>query len=256
LNPAHRPRWSRIRRPAEHRRPQPATLPQRLRPRAVVRERPRQGRMGGAKLSAPDGPPAWRTGIDVAAVDRSAARARREPLGAEPQRSPTRQQRRRHDLSPAMAGSRRCVVKTRYVPMSKGGAKVARAHLGDARARPRTEDELQLQRSRDVGAERLTTIDRRLAEHLSWERTIDMRAIAKAANLERPHALARLDTLEGLQLVERTSATSWRFAEGWQETLRQRCERATSSSGCIERYRVEPSRIGSLSTAKELPSRA
>lgn len=90
---------------------------------------------------------------------------------------------------------------------------------------PRTEYERQLQRSRDVGAERLTAIDRRLAEHLSAQQTIDLPAIAKATDLERPHALARMETLERLQLVERTSATSWRFAESWQETLRQLGER-------------------------------
>jgi type IV secretory pathway VirD2 relaxase len=100
------------------------------------------------------------------------------------------------------------------------GQEIATRELG-----PRTVLETRRQRSRDIVAERLTLIDRRLAEHLSNQQTIDARAIADAPNLPRPEALARLATLERLQLAERASATSWRLADGWQETLRQLGER-------------------------------
>jgi hypothetical protein len=100
------------------------------------------------------------------------------------------------------------------------GQEIATRELG-----PRTVLEMERQRSRDVVAERLTLIDRRLAEHLSNQQTVDARAIANAPNLRRPDALARLATLERLQLAERVSATLWRLADGWQDTLRQLGER-------------------------------
>jgi type IV secretory pathway VirD2 relaxase len=100
------------------------------------------------------------------------------------------------------------------------GQELATRELG-----PRTEFEAQLQRSREATAERLTTIDRRIAPHLSREGSLDLRAVARASGLSRPDALARLATLERLQLAERTSPTTWQLAEGWQETLRQLGER-------------------------------
>jgi type IV secretory pathway VirD2 relaxase len=100
------------------------------------------------------------------------------------------------------------------------GQEIATRELG-----PRTALEMERQRSRDIVAERLTPIDRRLADHLSKEQTIDARAIASAPNLARPDAMARLATLKRLQLAERVSATSWRLADGWQDTLRQLGER-------------------------------
>jgi len=96
------------------------------------------------------------------------------------------------------------------------GQELATLELG-----PRTDLEVQRQLSKEVTQERWTTIDRRLAELVSSDGTIEMTAMANARWLSRPHALARLDTLEDLCLVERTSPTSWRVSEGWQETLQQ-----------------------------------
>ena len=84
---------------------------------------------------------------------------------------------------------------------------------------------MQRQLTNEVAQERLTTIDRRLAELVSPHGTIEMTAISGSHRLSRPHALARLDTLEQLRLVERTSPTAWRVSEGWQETLQQLGER-------------------------------
>jgi type IV secretory pathway VirD2 relaxase len=100
------------------------------------------------------------------------------------------------------------------------GQELATIELG-----PRSEFEIKRQLSNEVRQERLTTIDRRLGELVSQHGTIDMPAIAYARRLSRPHALARLETLEQLRLVERIAPTSWRVADGWQETLQQLGER-------------------------------
>jgi type IV secretory pathway VirD2 relaxase len=100
------------------------------------------------------------------------------------------------------------------------GQELATLELG-----PRTEFEVQRQLTNEVAQERLTTIDRRLAEVVSPHGTIEMTAISGSHRLSRPHALARLETLEQLRLVERTSPTAWRVSEGWQETLQQLGER-------------------------------
>jgi type IV secretory pathway VirD2 relaxase len=84
---------------------------------------------------------------------------------------------------------------------------------------PRSELDLNRQLSREIAQERLTSIDRRLARIVSAEETIEMKTLVTARGLSRPHALARLQTLEEMGLVERTSPTSWRFADGWQEEL-------------------------------------
>jgi hypothetical protein len=89
----------------------------------------------------------------------------------------------------------------------------------------RTELDVKRQMTMEVGQERLTTIDRQLGRLASPEGVIEMSSLAHSSNISRPHALARLETLESLDLVERTSPTSWRVAEGWQETLRQLGER-------------------------------
>ena len=93
---------------------------------------------------------------------------------------------------------------------------------------PRTELDVRRQLGREVSQERLTSIDRRLAALASEDMTIRIADIANAADsqrLSRSHAIGRLDVLEKLQLVERVSPTSWRFEDGWQETLKDLGER-------------------------------
>jgi type IV secretory pathway VirD2 relaxase len=126
------------------------------------------------------------------------------------------------------------------------GQELATLELG-----PRNEFDIKRQLTKEVAQERLTTIDRRLGELVSPMGTIDMPAIANAPRLSRPHALARLDILEQLRLVERTSPTSWRVAEGWQETLKQLGERGDiikrmhdALQGRASAYRVFEPRAG------------
>lgn len=90
---------------------------------------------------------------------------------------------------------------------------------------PRDEIAISRQSSKEIEQERLTTIDRRLGELATWTGTIDMAALANARGVSRQHAVARLNVLEEMRLAERVSATSWRFPEGWQETLRELGER-------------------------------
>lgn len=93
---------------------------------------------------------------------------------------------------------------------------------------PRTELDVRRQLDREVCQERLTSIDRRLAALATPDQSIHVRDIASAADrekLSRSHAIGRLDYLEKLQLVERLSPTSWRFEDGWQETLKDLGER-------------------------------
>jgi len=114
-------------------------------------------------------------------------------------------------------------IDRRY--MSEGlrlrGQELATLELG-----PRTEADLQRQQNRDVTAERLTAIDRRLASWVSEEKTLSIATITEESTpRSKPAALARLQVLEQLQLVERTSASSWQFADGWQEELKSLGER-------------------------------
>ncbi len=89
---------------------------------------------------------------------------------------------------------------------------------------PRPEIEMQQQLTKEVSQERLTGIDRRLAELVSPDGSLDMASLARG-RLSKPHAMARLETLGALALAERTSPTSWRFKDSWQETLKHMGER-------------------------------
>jgi type IV secretory pathway VirD2 relaxase len=93
---------------------------------------------------------------------------------------------------------------------------------------PRSEIVVRRQLDREVSQPRLTTIDRRLVPLVAPDGTLAMADIAAAANewkVSRPHAIARVQVLEQLHLVERVSRTSWRFENGWQETLQRLGER-------------------------------
>jgi len=125
------------------------------------------------------------------------------------------------------------------------GQELATLELG-----PRNEFDINRQ-LKEVAQERLTTIDRRLGELVSSTGTIDMPALANARRLSRPHAVARLDTLEQLRLVERTSPTSWRVFDGWQETLQQLGQRGDiikrmhhALQGRASAYRVFQASVG------------
>jgi type IV secretory pathway VirD2 relaxase len=105
------------------------------------------------------------------------------------------------------------------------GLRLRAQELATRELGPRTELDFRRQISAEISQERLTSIDRRLAGLVSLDGVIEMSSLAHASIVSRPHALARLETLESLDLVERTSPTSWRVTEGWQETLRELGER-------------------------------
>jgi type IV secretory pathway VirD2 relaxase len=105
------------------------------------------------------------------------------------------------------------------------GMRLRAQELATRELGPRTEMDIQRQLNAEIGQERLTTIDRRLAGLLSPDGVIEMSSLASATNLSRPHAIARLATLQTLNLATRTSPTSWSMAEGWQDTLRELGER-------------------------------
>jgi type IV secretory pathway VirD2 relaxase len=105
------------------------------------------------------------------------------------------------------------------------GLRLRAQELATLELGPRTELHIERQMSREVGQERLTTLDRHLGRLASPGGVIEMSSLAHSSNIPRHHALARLETLESLDLVERPSPTSWRVVEGWQETLRQLGER-------------------------------
>ena len=93
---------------------------------------------------------------------------------------------------------------------------------------PRHELDVRRQLDHEIGLERLTTIDRQIGALERPDRTVrilDIAAAADSGRLSRPHALARLETLEQLQMAERISPNTWQLEEGWQQTLKHLGER-------------------------------
>jgi type IV secretory pathway VirD2 relaxase len=106
----------------------------------------------------------------------------------------------------------------------EGERRQFRQELATKELGPRPEIEMQQQLTKEVSQERLTGIDRRLAELVLPDGSLDMASLARGS-LSKPHAMARLETLAALALAERTSPTSWRFKDSWQETLKHMGER-------------------------------
>lgn len=94
-------------------------------------------------------------------------------------------------------------------------------HLLTAELGPRPSHEVERQLEREVGQERMTTLDYRLARALGSDQTIDL---ARLRSVSKPsfHRLmvGRLQTLEAMQLAARTGRGTWRLAANWQEALR------------------------------------
>ena len=85
----------------------------------------------------------------------------------------------------------------------------------------RTELEIARQRSQEIDQERLTSLDRTLAELLTPDGGLDPREMAKMRGDLRSSLLARLVTLERLGLATREAHGAWRVVEGWQRDLAQ-----------------------------------
>ena len=87
---------------------------------------------------------------------------------------------------------------------------------------PRTDLEIEARLRHDVGAERLTVIDRRLVAEMDVEHVV---SCAHADPLQQALRAGRLQTLQSMGLAEDIGTGRWRLAEDIEETLRQVGER-------------------------------
>jgi len=99
-------------------------------------------------------------------------------------------------------------------------------HLLTDELGPRPKHEIERQLDREIGQERFTSIDRRLASVLGPDQTATIARIARAVDDRgRRRLVARLQTLEVLQLATHTSPGAWRLDVNWQSALRELGER-------------------------------
>jgi type IV secretory pathway VirD2 relaxase len=85
---------------------------------------------------------------------------------------------------------------------------------------PRTELDVQDQLAREVRQERFTSLDRALQASQDSAGALGETSLPRQGRAYAARLIARLGRLEQLGLVTRSSATGWRFSEGWVETLR------------------------------------
>jgi len=91
---------------------------------------------------------------------------------------------------------------------------------------PRPEHVIERQLDREVGLERVTSLDRRLAATLDRDGTTDLARIGRERDERaRRRLVGRLQTLETLELARRTGPASWQLDADWQLALRQLAER-------------------------------
>ena len=83
----------------------------------------------------------------------------------------------------------------------------------------RADIDIARQRSNEVDQERLTSLDRTIAELLTPEGHLDARAVAQMRGDLRSTLLARLATLARLGLATSGAHGSWDLGEGWQRDL-------------------------------------
>ena len=121
-------------------------------------------------------------------------------------------------------------------------------HLLTEELGPRPEHVIEQQLDREIGQERLTSVDRKLAAVLAPDQTTDVaRIAAKTGDSERRRLVGRLQKLETLQLAVRTTRGSWQLSPEWQTALRElgergdiikRIHRAMGPDGDPARYEV------------------
>ncbi len=88
----------------------------------------------------------------------------------------------------------------------------------------RSELALARQSARDVGAERLTSLDRALLPLVADDGILSARVLRQASRGDRSTFVARLEVLTRLGLADRR-ASSWVLADGWDRSLRKLGER-------------------------------
>jgi hypothetical protein len=91
---------------------------------------------------------------------------------------------------------------------------------------PRPERDVERQLDREVGQDRLTSLDRGLARAVSPDHTTDLRRLGRIGDeRERRRFVGRLRTLEAFKVATRTAPGVWRLQPDWQTALREIGER-------------------------------
>jgi type IV secretory pathway VirD2 relaxase len=121
-------------------------------------------------------------------------------------------------------------------------------HILTAELGPRLAHDVERQLDREVGQERLTSLDHRLARALGPDQSTDLRRLAAVSGPSiRRRLVGRLQALETLQLASRTGAGAWQLVANWQEALRdlgergdiiKRIHRVLGEGGDPARYRI------------------
>jgi hypothetical protein len=108
----------------------------------------------------------------------------------------------------------------------------------------RSERDIGRQRSAEVDQERLTSLDRKLADLAPDGSRIDARDLARASRRDRALLLGRLETLRRFELARPAPRGAWALVPGWQDRLRALAERGDIikrlhkvAGGDISRYR-------------------
>ncbi|MEO7689355.1 MAG: relaxase/mobilization nuclease RlxS [Sphingomonas sp.] len=87
---------------------------------------------------------------------------------------------------------------------------------------PRTTLEIEERLRHDVGAERLTTIDRKMIRDMDADRVVD---VTMRDPFQQSLRVGRLRKLDEIGLAEDIGGGRWRLAEGLEQTLRRMSER-------------------------------
>jgi hypothetical protein len=90
----------------------------------------------------------------------------------------------------------------------------------------RTDLDVARQQTREVGQERLTALDRRLAQLVSPDGFIDTRRVSLSmGGASRARLIARLGTLTNFGVAVKPTASSWQLLGAWEKALRALGER-------------------------------
>ncbi len=116
---------------------------------------------------------------------------------------------------------------------------------------PRPEKDVQRAQEREVTQQRFTTLDREL-ERRGPDHRVEVRVRARSGRIDESLLIARLEHLEGLQLAERVSRTSWRLVEGWQTRLRDLGSRGDILHQIHAAVRGDPSRYDAVRPGEAL----
>ena len=84
---------------------------------------------------------------------------------------------------------------------------------------PRTDLEYSRAREAEIGAERVTMVDRFLSEHVQPDGTVTLKKLLARPGPEGRNCVARLQALKNLELAVEERPGIWRVADGWKESL-------------------------------------